>query len=124
MSTAEEVVRSYLATFAGGDISRLNEFVSAQRLIRGATHMREAFPDLSLSITTFVATGEHVAIHVVGRGTHQGEYLGAPPTGRRFEAGCVAMYRVEEGRIADFWVSWDLLGIAVDLQITEDPFPG
>jgi predicted ester cyclase len=58
-----------------------------------------------------VANGELVAVNLIGRGTHQGTFQGVPPTGRRWAATCSAFYRVEDGRIVDSWLNWDVLGI-------------
>lgn len=124
MARASVVVRRYLDIFGGGDLALLEEVVANARLARAVRHWRSAFPDLTLSTTVLVEAADHVTVHITGEGTHEGSFLGAPPTGRRWEAGCVAMYRVEEGRIADFWVSWDLLNLALQLGLIEEPFPG
>ena len=36
-------------------------------------------------------------------GTHQGEFMGAPPTGKRMEVDEVSFLRVEGGKFVDFW---------------------
>ena len=47
--------------------------------------MRRAFPDLELTIEQQIAEVPWVATRVTFRGTHAGEYMGIPATGRRIE---------------------------------------
>jgi predicted ester cyclase len=47
--------------------------------------MKRAFPDLHAHIEDIVASQDKVAVRVRFRGTHSGEFLGIPPTGRTIE---------------------------------------
>jgi predicted ester cyclase len=42
-------------------------------------------------------------------GTHQGEYLGLPPTGRSVTYNEIFIFRFEDGRIAETWGVVDVL---------------
>jgi predicted ester cyclase len=48
---------------------------------------------------------------VDAEGTHGGELLGFPGTGRSLAIRGVDMYRLREGRIAESWTFWDLPGM-------------
>jgi len=52
-------------------------------LIDNIAMMRTAFPDLEWTFEEQVAEGDKVACYIVWRGTHQGVFLGIPPTGKR-----------------------------------------
>ncbi len=69
--------------------------------------------------TALLAEGDLVAAHVTARGTHEGLFNGVPPTGNEWEAHCTAIYRVEDGRIAEAWVTWDLLALMEQLDAVE-----
>lgn len=75
----------------------------------------EAFPDLEVTTNLVVADAELVAVNLTARGTHEGRFQGVPPTGRRWAATCSAFYRVADGRMDDFWINWDVLGILEQL---------
>lgn len=52
---------------------------------RWVAPFRGAFPDFTMKIVGLVEEGETVVAHFRCSGTHLGEWLGVPPTGRRFE---------------------------------------
>jgi predicted ester cyclase len=54
-------------------------------------------------ITMQVAEGDLVVSHIVGRGVHEGEFLGIPATNREVETGGVAFHRVRDGKIVEYW---------------------
>jgi len=67
----------------------------------------QAFPDLETTNVDIVAEGDRVAYRWEATGTHTGSYMGAPPTQKRIKAGGINIARVEAGRIAEEWSSWD-----------------
>jgi predicted ester cyclase len=48
-------------------------------------------------------------------GSHRGELMGIAPTGRRIEWMGIELARIENGRIAENWVSWDMSGMLQQL---------
>jgi predicted ester cyclase len=64
---------------------------------------REGFPDLSITVENVVAEGDRVATRVIMRGTHQGEFQGIAPTGKRVEVRAMDMFRISEGKIVEHW---------------------
>ena len=66
-----------LDELAQGDFAKL-----ARRWI---SPFRSAFPDFAMEIVELVAENDTVVGYFKCSGTHRGEWLGAPPTGRRFE---------------------------------------
>jgi steroid delta-isomerase-like uncharacterized protein len=57
-----------------------------------------ALPDLTFEVTERVAEGPLIAEQWVMGGTHEGEFLGVPPTGRRLRIEGMSMVRMREGR--------------------------
>jgi predicted ester cyclase len=59
-----------------------------------------SFPDFHMRIVDLIAEDDKVAAHFHCSGTHEGEWRGVPPTGRRFEdVNEVYIFRVEGGRL-------------------------
>ncbi len=83
------------------------------------TGFRAAFPDLNVSVEQLVADDDNVAIAYTITGTHQGDFLGVPATGRRIKARGMQIARFENGLIVERWGSSDQLGILQ--QIGVDP---
>jgi steroid delta-isomerase-like uncharacterized protein len=66
---------------------------------------RAALPDFRATILDLVAEGDKVVTRKVFRGTHRGELLGVPPTGREVEIHVIDIVRVHDGRIVGHWTS-------------------
>lgn len=74
-----------------------------------------AFPDAHIEPEHLVADDEHVSVAYTLTGTHQGDFQGVAPTGRRIEVRGVQIGRFESGRIVERWGSTDELGILKQL---------
>jgi steroid delta-isomerase-like uncharacterized protein len=70
--------------------------------------MKHAFPDFQAHIEDIVAAGDKVAIRLRIRGTHSGEFLGIPATGRAVDYVSHEFYRVADGLIAEEWICSDM----------------
>lgn len=79
------------------------------------TGFRAAFPDLSISVEQLVADEDNIAIAYTITGTHQGDFLGIPATGRSIKARGLQIARFENGQIVERWGSSDQLGILQQL---------
>jgi predicted ester cyclase len=76
---------------------------AARRLKRLFAEFRSAFPDWREEIVELIAEGNTVAGRFKCSGTHQGEFLGEAPTGKRQEVDEVYFLHVEVGKFVDFW---------------------
>lgn len=85
--------------------------VDAAGFRAGCEAFLTAFPDLSLDVEQLVEDGDTVATRGVWRGTHRGEFLGVPATGRPVEARYADFWRVTGGKVAGNWVTMDLLAV-------------
>jgi steroid delta-isomerase-like uncharacterized protein len=79
------------------------------------SRMRSAFPDLVLAAEDLIAEGDSVALHWTGRGTHEGEFLGVPPTGAAITARGLDLYRVVDGQVVEHWGYPDVAGLMAQL---------
>jgi predicted ester cyclase len=54
-----------------------------------------------------VAEDDLVVSHIVGRGVHEGELLGIPATNRQVETDGIAIHRIRDGKIVEYWAVVD-----------------
>jgi predicted ester cyclase len=60
---------------------------------------QSAFPDFKMEIVELVAEDDKVVAHFRCSGTHRGEWLGVPPTRRRFEQVDEIIFEVQNGKL-------------------------
>lgn len=80
-----------------------------------------AFPDFEGTIEEQIAAGERVVTRQSYRGTHQGEFNGIPPTGGVVAFTSITIDRLAEGKIAERWVQYDLIGLFQQLGAIPAP---
>lgn len=78
--------------------------------------MLAAFGRFRFTVTALLAEDDHVYVRWRQDGHHLADVDGHPPTGAPLTEVGSAVYRVEDGRIAEYWVQLDRLGFARQLQ--------
>jgi steroid delta-isomerase-like uncharacterized protein len=77
---------------------------------------RAAFPDLVLEAEHLIAEGDQVVLHWTGRGTHEGEFMGIPPSGTSVTARGLDIYRIADGQVVEHWGYPDVPGLMAQLR--------
>lgn len=109
----EEAIDRYVAADARGNDP---DFGTGREAFRAQWRKwRAAFPDLHFEIVDLVAEGDKVVTRWVLTGTHQGEFLGIAPTGRRIRVEGMSLDRIENGQIKEGFDGWDALGLRQQL---------
>jgi steroid delta-isomerase-like uncharacterized protein len=62
-----------------------------------------AFPDLEMVADDMIAEGDKVFIRATMNGTHQGEFLGIPGTGRKISVPMGDYVRIADGKVVEHW---------------------
>ena len=83
-------------------------------------HYSNAFPDAQFILKDMVAEGDKVTVRMVRTGTHKGEYIGIPPTGRKFSVDDLSIYRVVNGKIVEHWEVFDRYTMLVQLGVISE----
>lgn len=104
-----------------GTVDELFAPRAARRVKRLFTEFYTAFPDWREEIVELVAEGNTVVGRFRCSGTHQGEFLGEPPTSKRMEVDEVFFLRVEDGKFVDFWGLEDSLTRMRQLGLLPSP---
>ena len=82
---------------------------------------RDAYPDVTIDVDDLVAEGDMVAVRWSAIGTHRGDGLGFPATGRRVQFTGMVFVRIKEGRLVEGWNNFDQLGMLQQLGIVSLP---
>jgi predicted ester cyclase len=76
-----------------------------------------AFPDCRFTVDDMIAEGDQVVTKKTFTGTHEAEFAGIPPTGKRVTLQFVDIMRVRDGRIVEHWLSMDQLSFMQQLGV-------
>ena len=79
-----------------------------------------AFPDLNITVNHWVAEGELVVGAMTTSGTQTGEFMGMPPSGKKFSMSEMHMARVANGKIVEHWGVGDHMSMMQQLGIAPE----
>ena len=132
-------VRAMFEAWSTGDLGVVDEIVApdasdhdpynphggegAEGLKKTMAMYREAFPDVRFTIEDQIAEGDKVVTRWTATGTHQGELMGAPATGKTSTISGIGIDRFEDGKIVEAWNSWDTLGMFQQLGLVQQAEP-
>jgi len=71
----------------------------------------KGFPDWHETIEDIIAEGDKVWVRLSYTGTHKGEFMGLPPTGKKITSKAVDIYRIVNGKLAEYWNVTDNINI-------------
>jgi predicted ester cyclase len=91
------------------------EFVEHVKMIhRGVS-------DFSINLVAPCAEGDMVTSRYVMSGTHQGDFLGIPPTGNKFRGSGILIFRIMKGKVVELWEEFDGVGLLEQLGMELKP---
>jgi steroid delta-isomerase-like uncharacterized protein len=80
-----------------------------------------AFPDFGLTIADMIAEGDKVAARGSFTGTHRGDFMGIPATGKAIDVAIMEIWRFANGKAVESWVQMDALGMLQQLGVVPMP---
>jgi steroid delta-isomerase-like uncharacterized protein len=123
----EAVVRACFQAGTDGNLGALDAIISPNFLlhdpsspeeVRGVEGLkalvesyRNAVPDLRVTIEHQFSEGDYVATRWTARGTHEGELMGVPATGRDVTLTGITVSRCQDGKIVEEWEVSDVFGL-------------
>ena len=87
----------------GGDMNR-------EQLVQYFVSLMSTMPDHNKSIDDMVAEGDKVVIRYTVQGTQKGPIFGIPATGKHVSIKACDIYKIEDGKILEWWEFPDYLG--------------
>jgi steroid delta-isomerase-like uncharacterized protein len=92
--------------------------------MKGTVRMITAsFPDHRHEVEEVIVEGDTVVLRCPLTGTHEGPFMGIPPTGRTIEVTEIHIYRLEDGKAVEHRVGRDDLGAMRQLGVIADAVP-
>jgi steroid delta-isomerase-like uncharacterized protein len=89
-----------------------------QALLDAVAAFKQGFPDLDTTIDREVADSDMVVQYGVMTGTHTGNLMGIPPTGKTVSIPWMDMHRIQGGQIVESWHLEDIAGMLQQLGVT------
>ena len=126
-------VRRFVQVWGQGSLDTIDELAAPNfsvyhPLLQETVHGPEAFkqvlmgihaglPDVEVVSENEIAEGDQVAVRWTMHGTHSGELLGIPPTGKQVTLTGIAIYRLTDGKIVEERGEEDALGFMQQLGV-------
>lgn len=111
LGIVDEVMSPDYARYMADPVKPLNREQQKQRIAA----FRNAFPDFHLTIEDLIAEGDKVVFRMTARGTHQGQFMGIPPTGKQITISIIDIVRLVDGKLVEHWGNRDDLGMLQQL---------
>jgi steroid delta-isomerase-like uncharacterized protein len=70
---------------------------------------RQAFPDYRITIHDVIVEGDKVVTRKTFTGTHRGDWMGVPASGRAVSFGAIDIVRIADGKVVEHWAEFDML---------------
>jgi len=129
--------RAYDELFSQGRLSLVDElladeFIEHEELPPGVpqgkeglralvTMMHSEFPDFRATVEEMLQDGNKVITRARFSGTHRGEFMGIPPTGKRFDIPVIDIVEFRDGKGIAHWGIMDMAGMMQQLGVGGPP---
>jgi C-1 hydroxylase len=127
LEETKAIIRSHIEALNKQDLAYIDDFVAPDyvnhtRQFQGqdgfkqfmTTHLK-TFPDFHVTIEDIIAEGEKVCLRIIVTGTHEGEYRGLAPTGKKMKIRGVQIYRIVDGKAVEGWTDYNFYPDQLDL---------
>jgi steroid delta-isomerase-like uncharacterized protein len=94
----------------GKEIDGMVAFKSFHRMFRSA------FPDMRVKVQEIITEGDKMVARCLVTGTHTGEGLGKPSTGKTVNFYGMSMFRTQDGKIVESWNNFDFMTMYEQLE--------
>lgn len=78
---------------------------------------RSAFPDFHATVEDMISEGDRVVTRLTMHGTHKGEFMGIPATGKEINVPVIDIIRLSRGKAVERWGVEDIMGMMQQLGV-------
>lgn len=134
---AKDRAQQVFDAFSAGDPDRLDPLFAADYVERATVPpgwppgleglkafvraIHEGFPDFRYTVEDMIAEGDRVVGRATASGTHEGDFLGIPATGKHATWSEIHIGRLVDGRFVEHWAIVDQLGLMQQLGAIPAP---
>lgn len=104
----------FVAHVTGGPKSR-------DGFVQHMSYFNMAFNDMNITVADLITDGEKVVARTTWRGTHTGDFMGLPPTGKQIEIEAYIVERLRDGKTVEHWSLFDQLTMLQQLGLVPPP---
>jgi steroid delta-isomerase-like uncharacterized protein len=130
------IVRRFAQAFNQGDFATMRDLIAPQAvdhstdpsilsicdgLVGVFQQFRAAFPDAVITTEDLIAEADKVVWRTTTRGTHTGDFLGIPATGKYAQWSGIDILRIRDGQIIERWFNVDSLSQLQQLGLLPKP---
>lgn len=124
------IVRRFIESYNNRNLNLIDDSVSPDYIDHSNKVNREGlkqlflmglkgFPDWHENIEDIVAEGDKVWVRLSYTETHLGEFVGLSPTGKKIMSKAVDIYRIVDGKLAEYWNVTDNVNIFKQVDVIE-----
>ena len=121
--TAKDFFQRYIdaLTNEGKTAEVMRRYISDEALLDHIAMFEAAFPDYTLEPQDVIAEDDKLVLRAIFRGVHRGDFQGMAPTGREVSSPIMVIYRIAGGKVAEHWMSADMLDVLQQLGAAPAP---
>jgi len=124
------VKRLYEEVWSKGNLSLVDEFFSSNFIDHnlppgvpdgregykaGVAMIRASFPDIKYKLDQVVVEDNRLAVRLTGTGTHKGDFMEIPPTGKQVKYTSMTFFHLNNGKFTERWAITDIPGLIQQL---------
>jgi len=133
MSQAEEVLHGIYEAINTGNLALLDKYVApgytehsegfqgVEPFKQQIIAFRAAFPDLRVTIEDLLADGGRFASRTTVTGTHTGDLMGMPPTGKHISVEAIDIGSIQNGQAQERWGGLNMYALLTQLGVILAP---
>ncbi len=136
MSQAEDVLQGIYEAINTGNLALLEKYVApdyiehtdgfqgVEPFAQQVAAFRAGFPDLHVTIDDLLTDGDRFASRTTVTGTHTGDLMGMPATGKRISVEATDIGRIENGQAKERWGGLNMYSLLTQLGVIPAPQAG
>ena len=125
--------RGYEDGWSTGDFTPVDEFLAPNTILHAPIQpepivgrdgvkdlmmkLRTGLPDLKITIEEMFGVGDTLLVRYTARGTHLGDFMGIPPTGRKVVLDEIEVHQLANGQIQEMWLEFDAASLLLQLGV-------